>query len=172
MTISDWLYCLLCRCVGDLWLAVSLLFRYSFEGALQAIYGFDRDPLECEGEGKACLFHDGDDVLKELDVEKRSFLHRLHCALHILCSTAHWMLFCPTLAGESPLMIVLLPSLRVHVSLLMWLSVLCIIAPKQLFVAVVVTTDWLDTECCIFHTVLAACVIWHCFVIWVIGYVL
>ncbi len=47
-------------------------FRYSFEGVLQAIYGFEREPLECEEEGSSepqhqrqgCLFSDGESVLK------------------------------------------------------------------------------------------------------------
>ena len=50
------------------------LCRYSFEGVLQAIYGYDREPFECEKDGKrACIFQEGDDVLKELDVEHANF---------------------------------------------------------------------------------------------------
>jgi hypothetical protein len=47
------------------------LSRYSFEGTLQAIYGFDRDPLHCDDE--YCHFNDGKDVLKELDVDSALF---------------------------------------------------------------------------------------------------
>ena len=50
------------------------LCRYSFEGVLQAIYGYDREPFECEKDSKrACIFQEGDDVLKELDVEHANF---------------------------------------------------------------------------------------------------
>ncbi|XP_064650559.1 ATP-binding cassette sub-family G member 4-like isoform X2 [Lineus longissimus] len=53
------------------WLSYASYIRYSFEGTLQAIYGFDRDPLSCEEE--YCHFSDGKDVLKELDVESSRF---------------------------------------------------------------------------------------------------
>jgi len=48
--------------------------RFGFEGVLLAIYGFDREPLECNEEDvHKCIFKDGADVLKQLDVEKASF---------------------------------------------------------------------------------------------------
>ena len=48
--------------------------RYSFEGVLQAIYGYDREPFECKKDSKReCIFQEGDDVLKELDVEHANF---------------------------------------------------------------------------------------------------
>lgn len=54
------------------WLSYGSYVRYSFEGALQAVYGFDREPLHCN-EDEQCLFHDGKDVLKALDVEGAKF---------------------------------------------------------------------------------------------------
>ena len=49
-------------------------YRYSFEGVLQAIYGFDREPLDCDQkQSKVCMFNSGEDVLKELDVENAKF---------------------------------------------------------------------------------------------------
>jgi len=50
------------------------LHRYSFEGVLQAIYGFDREPLVSNlKEQSMFMFHSGEDVLKELDVENAKF---------------------------------------------------------------------------------------------------
>lgn len=45
--------------------------RYSFEGTLQAIYGLDRGELDCDE--NHCIFRDGTDVLKEMDVEDAKF---------------------------------------------------------------------------------------------------
>lgn len=45
--------------------------RYSFEGILQAIYGFDRGTLDCNGDH--CIFEKATDVLKMLDVEHAEF---------------------------------------------------------------------------------------------------
>ena len=57
--------------------------RYAFEGMLQAIYGFDREPLNCgEDDARRCLFHEPDDVLRELDVEYAHF----YLDFIILCS--------------------------------------------------------------------------------------
>ena len=48
--------------------------RYSFEGVLQAVYGFDREALECKEEDPhMCMFKEGEDVLKALDVEDARF---------------------------------------------------------------------------------------------------
>jgi len=49
--------------------------RYSFEGVLQAIYGYDRADLDCDPENPLkCLFHDPDMILRELDVDKANLL--------------------------------------------------------------------------------------------------
>ena len=48
-------------------------FRFSFEGVLQAIYAFDRGPLECEKNATICMFRDPQAVLKALDVEDAKF---------------------------------------------------------------------------------------------------
>lgn len=50
-------------------------FRYSFEGVLQAVYGGDREDLECEEPNVhgGCVFVSGGDVLKTLDVEDAKF---------------------------------------------------------------------------------------------------
>ncbi|ESO83360.1 hypothetical protein LOTGIDRAFT_133605 [Lottia gigantea] len=53
------------------WLSYISYIRYSFEGALQAIYGFDRGALDCDE--KICIFQKAADVLKELDVEHAEF---------------------------------------------------------------------------------------------------
>ena len=45
--------------------------RYSFEGVLQAIYGYDRDTLECNAD--YCHFREPKDVLEELDVADAKF---------------------------------------------------------------------------------------------------
>lgn len=56
------------------WLSYMSYVRYAFEGVLQAVYGFDREPLDCEEDNKRlCMFRDGEDVLKELDVEDAKF---------------------------------------------------------------------------------------------------
>ncbi|XP_074652284.1 ATP-binding cassette sub-family G member 1-like [Tubulanus polymorphus] len=54
------------------WLSYGSYIRYSFEGVLQAIYGFDREPLYCETD-KYCHFSKAGDVLKELDVDSARF---------------------------------------------------------------------------------------------------
>ena len=48
--------------------------RYSFEGVLQAIYGLDREPLECsEDNAQACIFTDPEDMLRTMDVQDAKF---------------------------------------------------------------------------------------------------
>ncbi|CAL1537189.1 unnamed protein product [Lymnaea stagnalis] len=53
------------------WLSYISYVRYSFEGTLQAIYGSDRGDLDCDE--NQCIFRQGTDVLKELDVEDAKF---------------------------------------------------------------------------------------------------
>ena len=56
------------------WLSYLSYVRYSFEGVLQAVYGFDREPLECtENDVTLCKFRVGEDILKQLDVEDAKF---------------------------------------------------------------------------------------------------
>ena len=56
------------------WLSYASYVRYSFEGVLQAIYGFEREPLECtEDDFRMCMFQNGEDVLIKLDVENAKF---------------------------------------------------------------------------------------------------
>jgi len=66
------------------WLSYLSYIRYSFEGVLQAIYGFDRGPLECENKliNNTCVFHNSSDVLKQLDVENAEF----YIDFIVLCS--------------------------------------------------------------------------------------
>ena len=45
--------------------------RYSFEGVLQAIYGFDRDTLNCDE--AYCHYNSPEKVLKQLDVNNAKF---------------------------------------------------------------------------------------------------
>ena len=49
---------------------IFFLSRYSFEGVLQAIYGFDRGALDCKN---VCLISKAADVLEEMDVENAKF---------------------------------------------------------------------------------------------------
>ena len=48
-------------------------FRFAFEGVLQAIYGFNREQLDCADEKSICMFRNPEDMLKELDVEDAKF---------------------------------------------------------------------------------------------------
>lgn len=48
-----------------------LFYRYSFEGVLQAIYGFDRDTLECEKQ--PCYFSKPEEILQQMDVQDAKF---------------------------------------------------------------------------------------------------
>lgn len=52
------------------WLSYVSYIRYSFEGVLQAIYGFDRGALDCKN---VCLISKAADVLEQLDVEHAKF---------------------------------------------------------------------------------------------------
>jgi hypothetical protein len=48
---------------------VHVFIRFAFEGLVQAIYGFDRPPLECsEDIRQMCVFSDPKTMLNELDV--------------------------------------------------------------------------------------------------------
>lgn len=48
---------------------VCVVIRFSFEGIVQAIYGFDREPLDCSEEiRQMCVFSDPKTMLNELDV--------------------------------------------------------------------------------------------------------
>ncbi|XP_059172928.1 ATP-binding cassette sub-family G member 1-like isoform X2 [Physella acuta] len=53
------------------WLSYISYIRYSFEGTLQAIYGLDRGDLDCDE--NHCIFRQGTDVLREMDVEDARF---------------------------------------------------------------------------------------------------
>ena len=56
------------------WLSYLSYVRYSFEGVLQAVYGFDRAPLKCsEDDVTLCKFQHGEDLLRQLDVEDAKF---------------------------------------------------------------------------------------------------
>ena len=49
--------------------AVVIFLRFSFEGIVQTIYGFDRKPLECNAEwAQMCVFRNPKTMLNELDV--------------------------------------------------------------------------------------------------------
>jgi hypothetical protein len=46
-----------------------MMYRFSFEGIVQAIYGFERKPLDCDDEVlQMCVFSDPKTMLNELDV--------------------------------------------------------------------------------------------------------
>jgi ATP-binding cassette, subfamily G (WHITE), member 1 len=50
------------------------VFRYAFEGVLQAIYGFDRPPLACDPEDAMCkIMASPEKILEELDVAGAKF---------------------------------------------------------------------------------------------------
>lgn len=52
------------------WLSYMSYLRYSFEGVLHAIYGFDRENLECaEDQPVKCQFNKPKDILEQWDVE-------------------------------------------------------------------------------------------------------
>lgn len=48
---------------------------YAFEGVLQAVYGFDRESLECEKahQSPECRYVESNNVLSDLDVENAHF---------------------------------------------------------------------------------------------------
>lgn len=62
----------LCKCIAyeNLHSLFFFIFRYSFEGVLQAIYGFDRGALDCKA---VCLISKAADVLEQMDVENAKF---------------------------------------------------------------------------------------------------
>ncbi|XP_069115783.1 ATP-binding cassette sub-family G member 1-like [Argopecten irradians] len=53
------------------WLSYVSYIRFSFEGVLQAIYGNDRESLDCDKE--QCMFNMPEQILKEMDVEEAKF---------------------------------------------------------------------------------------------------
>ena len=48
-----------------------IFYRYSFEGVLQAIYGFDRENLDCDEEH--CAMRSPENILEALDVDEAKF---------------------------------------------------------------------------------------------------
>ena len=50
---------------------ITLFYRYSFEGVLQAIYGFERENLECTKD--FCEMKSPDNILESLDVDEAKF---------------------------------------------------------------------------------------------------
>lgn len=52
-----------------------LIFRYAFEGTLQAVYGFDRESLDCEKDisSPECRHFNPETILSDLDVDKAKF---------------------------------------------------------------------------------------------------
>jgi len=59
------------------WVSFLSYVRYAFEAVMQGIYGYDRAPLDCENKNSTevhqCIFKDGEDLLKELDVYDAKF---------------------------------------------------------------------------------------------------
>ncbi|XP_061169827.1 E3 ubiquitin-protein ligase TTC3-like [Saccostrea echinata] len=53
------------------WLSYISYVRYSFEGVLQAIYGFGRDTLECDKQ--PCYFSKPEEILEQMDVQNAKF---------------------------------------------------------------------------------------------------
>lgn len=69
------------------WVSYLSYVRYSFEGVLQAIYGFDRDLLECNNStgtatAEQCLFQDPKALLTKLSVDNAKF----YVDFVVLCS--------------------------------------------------------------------------------------
>ncbi|CAC5396574.1 ABCG1 [Mytilus coruscus] len=57
------------------WLSYISYLRYSFEGILHAIYGFDRENLDCsEDHVMKCQFNEPKDILEQWDVENVFFV--------------------------------------------------------------------------------------------------
>lgn len=46
------------------------MYRYAFEGVAQVIYGWDREPLDCDQANKVCPFGDPKVMLKELNSDE------------------------------------------------------------------------------------------------------
>ena len=81
-----------------------LVFRYAFEGVLQAVYGFDREPLKCEvkdledlAELEICkILRSPKKILEDLDVQDASFymdvifLFAFFVVLRIICYLVLW----------------------------------------------------------------------------------
>ncbi|KAL3886952.1 hypothetical protein ACJMK2_026908 [Sinanodonta woodiana] len=61
------------------WLSYVSYIRYSFEGVLQAIYGFDRENLVCDQQ--FCNYKKAKDILSTMDVENAKF----HVDFIVLC---------------------------------------------------------------------------------------
>lgn len=56
------------------WCSYLSYVRFSFEGVIQAVYGFDRDNLECDRKDTTeCMFINPESVLKTFDVEDAKF---------------------------------------------------------------------------------------------------
>lgn len=55
------------------WISYSSYIRYAFEGVLQAIYGFNREPLLCKNNEETCQFHTGEAVLKVFDIDDAKY---------------------------------------------------------------------------------------------------
>jgi len=75
--------------------------RFAFEGTIQAIYGYDRDPLDCEHETvedlqkrmQMCVFQEPTQMIKELDVEDAKFYVDLivMCAFFVILRVACYL---------------------------------------------------------------------------------
>ncbi|XP_076111310.1 ATP-binding cassette sub-family G member 4-like isoform X2 [Mytilus galloprovincialis] len=68
------------------WLSYISYLRYSFEGILHAIYGFDRENLDCsEDHILKCQFNEPKDILEQWDVENVFFVDFIVlCAFFVL----------------------------------------------------------------------------------------
>ncbi|XP_052284306.1 ATP-binding cassette sub-family G member 1-like isoform X2 [Dreissena polymorpha] len=57
------------------WISYMSYIGYAFEGTLQAVYGFDRESLDCEKDIRSpeCRHFDPETILSDLDVDKAKF---------------------------------------------------------------------------------------------------